>query len=383
MEEGWIDWSAKEGAVLVNPRLPQHQQELAHELLGRHSPWPDHIWLATSGTHLQSADEAKWVALSKSAFLESAKAVNKHLLSDQYDRWLHALPNCHVAGIAIWARSHLSLSRVFHFEGRWSSERFTQMAWKKEITLTALVPTQLYDLVLDGCTAPPTLRATIVGGGRLSDDLYMRAKSLGWKPLPSYGMTECASQVATAPLESAGRVGDNYKLQPLSHVRLSLNAKGLLEIISPSLLTVYGFVSSKGVRFVDPKDSTGRFTTEDRCGLTNHELLIYGRESEFIKIAGESASLSQLNALLVNIKGEMHLQGEHHLIVVEDKRLGHAIHLTEVDTPKEKLDLLVERYNNNVLPPLRIRKTHHLHYIPKTLLGKVATSELHALCVQG
>lgn len=379
-----IDWSAKEGAVIVNPRLPLKQQELANRYLGRRSPWPDHLWLATSGTYAHTIDETKWVALSKEALLASAEGVNKHLAASCEDRWLHALPNFHVGGIAIWARAHLSHSRVFHFEGRWNPQRFTHMAWRKGITLSALVPTQLYDLVMENCKAPPTLRATIIGGGRLDDNLYSRAKELGWKPLPTYGLTECSSQVATAPLSSLEEEEIiEGAFTPLPHVELSINSVGLLQISSAALLTVYGYVNAKGVKFVDPKDSQGRFCTEDRCALEKGTLILYGRSSEFIKIAGESASLGQLNALLSSIKCEMKLHGEHRLIVVEDSRLGHAIHLAEVETPEEPLSKLVDTYNKSVLPPLRIQKTHHLHKIPKTELGKVIMPELKELCEQG
>ena len=40
------------------------------------------------------------------------------------------------------------------------------------------------------------------GGGAVSDELYRDARALGWRVLPSYGMTECCSQVATALSDS-------------------------------------------------------------------------------------------------------------------------------------------------------------------------------------
>ena len=375
MEKGdMIDWNAREGALLINPRLPFEQQEAANRFLGRRSPWPEQLWVSTSGS---SGDATKWVALTKEAFLVSAAAVNRHLESHSDDVWLHALPNFHVGGLAIWARSYLSGARVFYVDGRWNPHRFVHQAWSHAVTLSALVPTQLHDVVSHGHQAPPTMRATLIGGGRLDEPLYSRASELGWKPLPTYGMTECASQVATAPLGGRG-----HTLEPLMHMTLRLDHEGHLVIASAALLTTYAFVSAESVRYVDPKEKDGTFRTEDRCCLDEKGVTLLGRDSEFIKIAGESASLLQLNALLVLIKEEMRLQGEQHLIIVEDCRLGHAIHLAAVATPEQELNQLIARYNNRVLPPLRIRESYHLHALPRNAMGKVVTRELRELCAR-
>ena len=63
---------------------------------------------------------------------------------------------------------------------------------------SSLVPAQVLDLVRAGLRPPPVLRAIVVGGGAISAELYRDARALGWPVLPSYGMTECCSQIATA-----------------------------------------------------------------------------------------------------------------------------------------------------------------------------------------
>ena len=51
----------------------------------------------------------------------------------------------------------------------------------------------------------------MTGGGALDPSLYKQARDLGWPLLPSYGLTECGSQVATASLSSASDMADSFK----------------------------------------------------------------------------------------------------------------------------------------------------------------------------
>jgi O-succinylbenzoic acid--CoA ligase len=68
------------------------------------------------------------------------------------------------------------------------------------VTLASLVPAQVSDIVRDHirrrCHYAPLWSAGAVRGA------LQWARALGWPLLPSYGMTECCSQVATAKLES-------------------------------------------------------------------------------------------------------------------------------------------------------------------------------------
>ncbi len=83
--------------------------------------------------------------------------------------------------------------------------RFAEEMNEGAVTLTSLVPTQVHDLVQCALACPPSLRAVVVGGAELDPVLGERARELGWPVLQSYGMTEAASQVATASLASLDR----------------------------------------------------------------------------------------------------------------------------------------------------------------------------------
>ena len=124
--------------------------------------------------------------------------------------------------------------------------------------LGALVPTQVFDLVHAGRAAPASVRAIVVGGGALGSDLYTRARELGWPLLPSYGATECASQIATASLASLA--ADAFpELEILSHAEVRTDAEGRIAVRSPALLT--GYATAGGLQA--PKRD-GWWRSEDR-----------------------------------------------------------------------------------------------------------------------
>jgi len=160
-----IDLEGEESQILVNPKMPSKEQEEAFSHIKQYfTQLPAHVWLATSG----STGSAKWVALSKKALLTSAKAVNAHLQSTAKDCWINPLPYFHVGGLGIYARSYLAKSKMIAYEEKWNPHTFVLQANANQATLSSLVPTQLYDIVKEGLTAPKSLRAIIIGGGSLS-----------------------------------------------------------------------------------------------------------------------------------------------------------------------------------------------------------------------
>lgn len=352
-----IDWNNNENSILINPRMDLSEADKILNAL-RSIPIQGHVWISTSGT----TSTAKWAALSKKAILCSADAVNRHLKSKDNDIWLNPLPQFHVGGLGIEARCHQSGARCFHFEGKWDPTLFIGELQRNKVTLTSLVPTQVHDIVRMNVRPPESLRAIIVGGGRLSDHLYEQAEQLGWPLLPSYGMTECCSQIATAELHHP------TKLRILSHVEVKIAPEGLISVRSPSLLTGYAHIGNR-VIWEDPKKE-GWLITKDRGKVEGHYLEILGRVDDIIKISGENVDFSYLEAILDRFKGNT----EAILLPIEDPRLGMAVHLCIAgENPAKEI---VEKFNAAVLPFERIRKVHHVAAIPKTELGKVRRHDL-------
>ena len=349
-----LDWLSDETHVLLNPRMPEEERRRLESFV---VPLPGHLWLATSGT----TGALKLTALSKRAMLASAAAVNRHLRSDAHDVWLCVLPTFHVGGLGIYARAFLSGARVVT-EG-----------WEG-VTLASLVPAQVSDLVRARTPAPPSLRAVVIGGGALSPTLYDEARALGWPLLPSYGMTECCSQIATAPVEDrqsclSARASERRTgriacppLVLLDHIEARIDEDGRLAIRSEALLT--GYATEEG--FVDPK-TDGWFLTDDVASLDGRTLRVEGRRGDFVKIGGESVDLSRLDRILAE------LGADAAVVAFPDERLGHVIALA---IASGDADAVAEAFNARVFPFERARRVFRVGAIPRTPLGKIMRNRI-------
>lgn len=375
-----IDWSSDTTEIILNPRLPPVEQLQAHKLIKATPTLSGHLWLSTSG----SSGFIKWAALSKKAILASAEAVNTHLKSTQNDVWLNPLPVFHVGGLGILARSFLSgaLSvdyRSLHGD-KWNVHSFHKALCDCKATLTALVPAQAYDLVLHRLKAPKSLRGVIIGGGALSEALYLKAAELGWPLLPSYGLTETSSQVATARIEDLSDTA-MPAMHLLPHLEVSINDRGFICIKGPATLTGYAVRTDSGPQFFDPKRE-GWFHTEDRGEIAEGRLRMLGRDSNFVKIGGESVDVTRLEKILEACKLESHCDVEVVLLAVPHPRLGHVIALATTST-EEAVHLVVESFNQRVLPFEKVRSVHIVSLIPRTPMNKVLKPELLQRILQG
>lgn len=332
-----IDWSSDDSHLLLNPRLPEAERRSLEALAPK---MRGHILLATSGT----TGGSKLVALSKVAILASAAAVNKRLDATASDVWCCVLPTFHVGGLGIYARAHLTASRVVAMQ--WDPRAFATT----EATLASLVPAQVHDLIAAGLQPPPTLRAILVGGGAFDPHLLDKAQALGWPVLPSYGMTECCSTVSVSDVL-------------LSHLEARREVDGRLAFRGPSLLS--GYVTEEG--FVDPKID-GWFISDDIGEVDGRLLRVRGRRGDFVKIGGESVDLKRLDRILDSLRGD----ADAALIAVPDERIGNVIELAVIGEAEN----LVRTFNARVAPFERIRRVHRVRSIPRSSLGKLLRREL-------
>ena len=367
-----ISWDDPAIEILMNPRLPQNEREEVFSFLSSRKDFAGHVWVQTSGSVT-----SKWVALSKQALLVSALAVNEHLQSDQTDRWLNPLPTFHVGGLGIWARASMNHASVWDFpslDRKWSVHDFCKSLQDVRATLTSLVPTQVYDVVKAQLSCPLSLRAAVVGGGVLREPLYLQARELGWPLLPSYGMTECASQIATASLQSLQQK-EYPPLKILPHMEVAANEEGCLQMKSEALLSAYAVKQATGWEISDPKIH-GWLVTTDQGIVSGESVHILGRGSDFIKIGGESVSLSRLDQVLDDVKQRVEIFEGLALVAWEEERLGHEIHLAVTPEAMSQVSLVLEEFHRRVLPFERIRCVHTVPFIPYSPLKKLLRSEL-------
>lgn len=366
-------WEGADSTLLPPPRLKQHDLEPYLAALSQHEELSGHIFLFTSG----SSGQAKLVALSKRAMLVAAEAVNNHLETQSNDRWLCALPHHHVGGLAIFARAKLAGCEVQAFKGAWDAADYVSCLLKYRSTLSALVPTQVFDLATSRLRCPPALRALVAGGGSLSAELYADMRELGWPILPSYGLTEACSQVATAALDSL-RNSQVPGLKLLPHWRARVGNEQHLELKGESLLTCY--IGSTGV-ISDPKRH-GWFATNDRADLKDlpeaTHVQFRSRSDLTVKISGELVSLSTLENELACVLGNRRFA----LIAIPHQRLEHSLVLAvEGDQPGDAPSLL-QNVNEKMPSFARVTSMRFVDNWPLSDAMKVDRERLRLLMLQ-
>lgn len=366
--------------ILAPPQLAEWQQKALARLKAYIPADSDMVWLFSSGT--QSVDRVKCVGLSWSAVLASAAAVNKHLQVTKKDVWSVEIPTYHIGGFAILERAAASGCKVIRAMA-WDAREFAARAGREKVTLTSLVPTQIFDLISEQVKAPASLRAVIVGGGGLPEHLYAQARSLGWPILPSYGLTECASQVATASLESLKQA--NFPgLTLLPHVNVDIR-DGRVWIRSPALCRWVATCGVDGSMTLEDPTRDGWLPTEDLAewvpGAGAAEMRILGRRDEIVKVLGVLVSLPQISNDLNHICRNMGIEASFVLISVDRGREGtHVLAVTDSTSPMSVLQDAVDKYNATVAGPFRIQQICWTASIPRTALGKIKKAELrHAL----
>ncbi len=247
--------------------------------------------LFTSG----SSGAPKAVALSRRAFAASAAASARRLGWQEEDRWLLALPPAHVGGLSVLTRC-LAARRVVVLAATQRPQELFEVIERQRVTLASLVPVQVARL-LEACPhSPPTcLRAVLVGGGPCPPQLLAKGRRLGWPLLPTYGLTEACSQVATvAPGEEPIGCG-----QPLAGVEVRV-VEGEIQVRGATLFDGY---LERGL-VVAAAGEGGWFATGDLGELDEGgNLHIFGRRDELIVTGGENVAPAEVEAALQSCHG--------------------------------------------------------------------------------
>jgi O-succinylbenzoic acid--CoA ligase len=412
----WLE-AGSESLLALNPRMPEAQAQALREAWREagEAAFPGHAALATSGTS-GSSPQGKLVAISRGAIEASARAVNASLQASPGDIWLKSLPDFHVGGLGIYARAALAGATVIESPlARWDAVEFARVLGERRATLVSLVPAQVFDLARARLRAPPSLRAALVGGGALAQETYAAARALAWPLLPSYGLSECASTVAVAPLVGNSRAPVHDSLAPvhdslasvhdslasvhdslaplaraelgrrlmpdlelLPHVKAAVDGGGRLLLKSAALFSGYVLLEGGRPRAVDPKRD-GWFASEDRALIDGYILRPLGRDQDFLKIGGEQSSLARLEEIFERARLAQDSGSDASLVALEDERLGWAIHLLCAGRDLVAIEPIRRAYDLAVHPYERVRSVCACEAVPRSPLGKVLRAEARAL----
>ncbi|MCB0225007.1 MAG: o-succinylbenzoate--CoA ligase [Anaerolineae bacterium] len=162
----------------------------------------------TSGT----TGQPKGAMLTHSNHFWSATASAYRLGTDPADRWLLCMPLYHVGGMAIVLRCCLYGTAVVLQNG-FNEDVVGQALATQAVTLISVVPTMLHRLLEShrDQLANSQLRCVLVGGAAAPADLVKKCLALNLPVAATYGLTEAASQVATASPDTVadkpGQVG--------------------------------------------------------------------------------------------------------------------------------------------------------------------------------
>jgi O-succinylbenzoic acid--CoA ligase len=336
-----------EAAVTVD--APLHGPE-ADVTLGRTvDPEAIHSIIHTSGT----SGRPRAVPLSYANHHASARASAEHLGVTEDDRWLGVLPLFHVGGLAVLLRSAVYATTAVLHE-RFDPVRVRDALVAGEVTLASLVPTMLARLRAAGLErGSPALRAILLGGGPIPGELLVWALSVGLPVSPTYGMTETASQVVTAP------PGERAGL-PLPGVELGTGDDGEILVRGPMVARA-------------ALDPDGWLHTGDRGRIdAEGRLHVDGRLKEIIVTGGENVVPLEVEEALLSHPAV----AEAGVAGVADPEWGEAITafvvLSSEATGEELRDWARDRLAPHKVPK-RVKRVAEL---PRNAAGKLLRDRL-------
>ena len=320
----------------------------------------------TSGT----SGRAKGAVLSRRAFRAAAAASARNLGWTDHDRWLCAMPLCHVGGLSILTRCLLA-RRAMILEPRFDPDAVLAAITRERATLLSVVPTMLQALLeRDAGNALARLRALLLGGAGAPFALLEECGRRGVPALTTYGLTEACSQVTVQRPSSPYRPerGSGVPL-PGTEVRIvegDGGGVGRIQVRGPTLMDGY----LRGAdRPLDPGvDADGWFDTGDLGELDARGALhVHARRSDLIVTGGENVYPLEIEQRLESIPGVRRAL----VFGVPDARWGQLVAAVMELGPGASLDPLAAAAAARMAPHKRPRLACAVDALPLTGSGKL------------
>jgi len=339
--------------------------------------WDRHetaLLLFTSGT----TGEPKCVQLTLGNLVASATASAFRLGVAPGDRWLDCLPVYHMGGLAPLVRCPLYGTALLVQEGFDAGRTADAMA-RLGATGVSLVPTQLRRLLAEGWRPPGSLEAVLLGGAPAGEDLVERALGAGVPVYPTYGLTEAASQVATAT-PAVAREHPSSVGQPLVFAEVTVldggepvgaGETGEIVVDGPAVTPGYLDDGRTGAAFGEYGLHTRDVGYRDADG----RLWVLGRADDTVVTGGENVHPAEVESVL----------GDHPdvraaaVVGVPDEEWGERVGAVVVaagdPTPDDLRAFARERLAGYKLP----RTVRFVEELPRTPSGTVDREAVRAL----
>jgi O-succinylbenzoic acid--CoA ligase len=327
-------------------------------------PVPDRATLAmvyTSGT----TGRPKGAVLSRRAFVAAAEASAHNLGWRDDDRWLCAMPLCHVGGLSIVTRCLLA-HRAVILEPRFDPDAMLAAIPRDGATLLSVVPTMLEALLeRDAGNALARLRAVLVGGAGAPFALLAECGRRGVPALTTYGLTEACSQVTvqrpTSPYRPERGAG-----VPLPGTEVRIDGAGHILVRGPTLMDGY-FRGPE--RDPDPGvDAEGWFDTGDLGERVGEGALhVHARRSDLVVTGGENVYPVEVEDALATLPGVRRAL----VFGVPDARWGQVVAAALELAPGAELGALAAPAAAILAPHKRPRLACAVAALPLTGSGKL------------
>jgi O-succinylbenzoic acid--CoA ligase len=263
----------------------------------------ERVLMFTSGT----SGEPKGVRLTRRNLVASATASAHRLGVEPGDRWLVCLPTYHMGGLAPIVRSTLYGTTTV-VQREFDAEATARVLDERDITAVSLVPTMLTRLLDAGWRPADSLRFVLLGGAPASRELIERCADRGVPACPTYGMTETASQVATASPREAREHPDTVG-KPLRATTITVlgnddspaesGETGELVVSGPTVTPGYLDAAHTATAVDERGFHTGDLGYTDDAG----RLWVVGRVDDTIVTGGENVHPARVADALRTVDG--------------------------------------------------------------------------------
>jgi O-succinylbenzoic acid--CoA ligase len=322
--------------------------------------------LFTSGT----TGDPKGVRLTLGNLLASATASAFRLGVAPDDRWLDCLPPYHMGGLAPIFRMAL-YGTTLVLQPSFGAETTARVIDEYDVTGVSLVPTQLTRMLDAGWSPSAALDTVLLGGAPASRELLQRALDRSVPVCPTYGLTETASQVATALPETASDHPASVG-QPLVCTDVTIlddsepvdgTETGELVVDGPTVTPGYLDDERTEQAFCAHGLRTGDVGWRDEAG----RLYILGRRDELIQSGGELVAPAEVAEAL-----EAHESVQDAAVVgVDDEEWGERVAALVVTDGTVAPDALDDYCRERLVGFKRPKEIVLTDAIPRTQSGTV------------
>ncbi len=320
----------------------------------------------------------KGVQLTYGNHWHSAVASAMNLGIDGSDRWLLCLPLYHVGGSAIIWRSLIYGTTVI-LQQHFDAEAVIQAISTEQVTMLSLVPTMLLR-ILENAQFPHSLthwqklRGILLGGAAPSQALLKRCLDLKLPIVPTYGLTEAASQVTTLLPQDLDRKPGSAG-QPLlcDLIRIVAIGDELTEVAVGEVgqILVQGANVTKGYINRSPDAIKDGWLHTGDLGYVDSEGFLYvvNRRSDLIISGGENIYPTEVEMILCQHPAIV----EACVVGTEDPEWGQVVTAVAITKQTITLDEIQTFCSSHHLARYKLpRILHVVESIPRTANGKLS-----------